>query len=265
MKMLSALPLCVVLAAPVLAGEMMTTTSAKSPAPAPAAEEPAPYEAGRGLLTTEGPSGLFMNPTSATLPQGAFTAQYCFFLPENDSSPWGHGYMAAYGVTDWAEIGVIGLYVDRPGEDPFATGPFARVRLLKDEGWVPQFSIGGYSRFGDDATETIGLFGAFYKRLPLDEDGVFKSLGFHAGVRQNWLDGPDDPFRVYGGIELQLPLRLYLVGEVSSQDEDVETDVPYSFGLQWRAGGINISVAGIQNGNLDDPGFYFGIGSQFSF
>jgi len=262
MNYLPVLPLCLAVVLPAMAGEML---SSKGSPPSVSLAEPAPYEAGRGLLTTEGPTGLFINPTSATLPQGAFTAQYCFFLPENDSSPWGHGYMASYGVTDWAELGIIGLYVDRPGADPFATGPFARIRLTKDEDWMPQFSIGVYTRFGDDPVETVGLFGAAYKRLPLDEDGFFKSLGFHGGLRQNWLDGPDDPFRVYGGLELQLPLRLYLVGEVSTKDSDVDADVPYSFGIQWRAGGINISVAGIQNGNLDDPGFYFGIGSQFSF
>jgi len=43
---------------------------------------PAPYEAGRGLITLEGPSGMFINPTSATLPKGAYTAQYCLFFPE---------------------------------------------------------------------------------------------------------------------------------------------------------------------------------------
>jgi hypothetical protein len=245
-----------------LGGEV-TTTAAKGPVAAPPPEEA--YEAGRGLLTTEGPSGLFINPTSATLPKGAFTAQYCFFLPENDSSPWGHGYMASYGLTDWAELGVIGLYVDAPGENPFATGPFARIRLLKDDGWIPQFSIGGYTRFGDDPTETIGLFAAAYKRCPIDENGFFKSIGFHAGVRQNWYDGPDDPFHGYGGIEIQLPYRFYIVGEISSRDDDTETEVPYAFGIQWRAGGVNISVAGIQAGNQDEPGFFFGIGSQFSF
>ncbi len=253
----------VALAAAATAGEMSSTTAAKQ---APMAlSEPAPYEAGRGLITLEGPSGLFINPTSATLPQGAFTAQYCFLLPENDSNPWGHGYMLAYGVTDWAEIGLIGNYIDIDNaDDPFATGPFARIRLTKDEGWMPQFSIGGYSRFGDDPLESHGIFAALYKRLPIDEDGFLKSLGFHAGVRNKWLDGPDQ-FNVYGGLEVQLPYRFYLVGEVSSKDSDTQSEVPYAFGIQWRAGGVNISVAGIQDGTFDEPAFYFGIGTQLTF
>lgn len=264
MKIPSSLLLFAAAAVSAVAGEVSLTSSDKISITNPD-ESLIPYEAGRGLLTTTGPTGLFINPTSATLPGGAFTAQYCFFRPENDSSPWAHGYMASYGLTDWAEIGVIGLYVSVPGDDPFATGPFARVRLLKDEGWVPQFSVGGYSRFGDDAAESRGAFAAAYKRLPIDEKGFVKSVGFHGGLRQDWDAGgaEDDPTHVYGGLEVQLPYRFYLVGEVSTRDG--EPDMPYAFGIQWRAGGINVSLAGVQNGNLDEPGFYFGIGSQFAF
>src|SRR5215204_4899285 len=58
----------------------------------------APYEAGRGLLTLEGPTGMFINPTSATLPQGAYTAQYCTLFPNTDDEIVGHGWMASYGI-----------------------------------------------------------------------------------------------------------------------------------------------------------------------
>ncbi len=233
--------------------------------PVTAAAPEAPYEAGRGLITLEGPSGLFINPTSATLPAGAFTGQYCFFLPENDSDPWGHGLMLAYGVTDWLEVGAIGNYVDVSG-DPIGGGPLARIRLTKDEGWVPQISIGGYSVFGDDPVARYGAFGAFYKRIPIDENGFVKSIGIHGGLRKTWHDGAfEDVFNVYGGLEIQLPARFYLVGEVSTRDDDAQKEVPYAFGIQWRAGGINVSVAGIQDGTLDEPGFYFGIGTALNF
>ena len=246
MKLVTPSTVVILSAATLLGGEM--TMSSKGPVAPPPPPPDAPYEAGRGLLTLEGPTGMFINPTSATLPQGAFTAQYCFSLPENDSNPWGHGALLAYGVTDWLEVGGIASYVSlESADDPLAGGPFARVRLLKDEGWVPQFSIGGYSAFGDAAVERYGIFGAFYKRLPIDEDGFLKSIGFHAGVRQTWHEDPiDDNFHVYGGVEVQLPLRFYIVGEVSSKDSDSQDDVPYAFGIQWRAGGVNISVAGIQ-------------------
>lgn len=226
-------------------------------------EEPlVPYEAGRGLITLEGPSGLFISPTSATLPEGAFTAQYCVFFPNHDTVV-GHGALLAYGVSDWLEVGGVGNYVNVPGDNILNGGPFARVRLLKHDGIIPQVGVGGYAKFGDN--ENYGSFAAAYWRIPIDENGFLKAIGIHAGARYNWFDADiDDQFRGYGGLEFQLPLRIYLVGEISTKD-DADADVPYAFGLQWRAGLVNISVAGIQNGNLDEPSFYFGIGTALSF
>jgi len=228
----------------------------------------APYEAGRGLLTLEGPSGMFINPTSATMPAGAFTAQACYFNPNLDSSVNGTGLLVSYGVTDWFELGLVGNYVfleDAIGDDLAVLGPMARVRLLKDEGLLPQLSLGYYGKFGDAAAETNTGFLAAYKRFPVgDESGFVKSIGLHLGGRFSSLDANDVSVG-YGGLEVQLPYRLYIVGEISTKDSDVHSDVPYAAGIQWRAGGINISLAALQTGGLDDPGFYFGIGSQLSF
>lgn len=236
---------------------------APAPAPAPAGI----YEGGRGLITTEGPSGLFINPTSGTMPAHAATLQYCFLLPTNDfSEVMGHGMLLGYGVTDFIEIGAIANYIDfDQGDDPSAVGPYVRARLLKDSGFIPEVSIGYYGKFGDDALDQQAIFAALFKRIPIgDESGVVKSFGVHTGVRQVW-DTPEDDetFQVYGGVEMQLPLRFYLVGEVST-DNKVGT-TPYAYGVQWRLGGVNISVAGVQAGNFDEDAFYFGIGSQMSF
>ena len=236
----------------------------------------ADYEGGRGLLTAEGPTGMFINPTSATLPAGAFTAQYCFFLPNNSTSPaMSHGAIASYGVTDWLEIGGLFTAVDtdagRPrfrNADLFAGGPLVRLRLMKDEGALPQLSIGGYFRMGD--IETYNAFLAAYKRVEINPDGFLKSVGFHAGMRQSWVasgggDRSDAPVG-YGGIEFQFPYRIYAVGEISTTDRDSGgSATPYSFGLQWRAGGINVSAAFLNNGAQREPSFFFGVGSQFRF
>src|SRR4051812_45337703 len=40
--------------------------------------------ASRGNITLEGPSGMFLNPTSATLPQGTFASGYCAVLTNQD-------------------------------------------------------------------------------------------------------------------------------------------------------------------------------------
>ena len=233
--------------------------------------EPTPpaYEAGRGLITLEGPSGMFINPTSATIPKGFSTIQYCMFLPNQNTDVIGNGLYGAYGVTDWFEVGAIGKYIDVPGGgDPSGVGPFARLRLMQHDGLIPQLSIGGYAQFGDDPLTNYGMFSAGYWRIPLDEDGIFKSLGIHAGIRENWYDlGPGDAFHAYGGLELQLPLRLYAIGEVSTQDDDRDREeAPYAFGLQWRLYGVNVSLAGIQTGDLPKgPALYWGIGTGFQF
>ena len=75
----------------------------------------------------------------------------------------------------------------------------------------------------------------------------------------------------YGGLELELPLDFYLVGEVSTRESGRgETKVPYALGVQWRQGLINISAAGVQRGDLEGLGggglkFFFGVGLGFQF
>lgn len=220
------------------------------------------YEANRGLVTLTGPSGMFINPTSATLPQGAFTAQYCFFLPDFDfDGTMAHGGLLSYGITDWLEAGALLLFLtDTPQGTVFAAGPEVRVRLLKHDGWIPQVSVGGYGHIGDDLIEDAGVFAALTERFDLQSD-FLQSIALHAGVRENWTHS-DDSFRGYFGLEFQLPARIYLIGEVATESS-VDNEVPWAAGLQWRAGGINISAAAMQSGASSDVGFWFGIGTQF--
>src|SRR2546423_12947036 len=44
----------------------------------------------RGLITLEGPSGMFLNPTSATVPQGTFDAGYCLILTDRETKKLGN-------------------------------------------------------------------------------------------------------------------------------------------------------------------------------
>lgn len=229
----------------------------------------APYEGGRGLITLQGPTGLFINPTSGTMPAGAATVQYCLFSPNVDSNVIGNGLLIAYGITDWLEFAVLTSYVNiSDADDLAAAGPQVRARLIKNEGFIPQISVGYYGRYGDSALVNSNIYAAAYNRIPLAEDGVVKSLGLHYGIRNSWADsGDNSDLRGYGGVEIQLPLRVYLVGEISTENQNTDAPLPYSYGAQWRLGAINISVAMIRDGDLatDDAGFYFGIGSQFSF
>ena len=229
----------------------------------------APYEAGRGLITLEGPSGMFINPTSATLPKGAYTAQYCLFFPNQDTDVVGHGMMASYGITDWLEVGAVGNLVDlNAGVDREVAvgGPMVRVRLLKDESWWPQFSVGAYAKWGTPALNQIAAFAAAYKRLPISETGPVRSFALHAGIRQTWFDDSaieSDSFNGYFGAEIQLPYRLYLVGELSTKGDQRNgrrpKSNPYAWGAQWRLGGVNLSVAAIDQDGTGRVGIYSGV------
>ena len=248
------------------------TLSSKNPAPPVVVEEE--YVGGRGLLTMEGPTGMFINPTSGTMPEGAFTAQYCFFLPNWSSSDplMAHGALLSYGVTDWLEVGALLSYLDiDKGGDFFSGGPMVRARLLKQDDIMPELSVGFYAYFGDK--EEYNPFIALFKSFEIDRDGFLRSVGFHLGVRERFIEkGPfagndsDTPVG-YFGVEIELPLRLYLVGEVSTKDKDYSDSTPYAFGVQWRLGGINISVAATDPGFpfVDEPSLFFGIGTQLTF
>ena len=228
-----------------------------------------PYEAGRGLITLEGPSGMFINPTSATLPKGAYTAQYCIFFPNQDTDVVGHGLMASYGITDWLEVGAVGNLIDLNAgvsREVAVGGPMVRVRLLKDESWWPQISVGAYAKWGTPALNQIAAFAAAYKRVPISDSGPVRSIGFHAGMRETWFDDSvvqSDSFNGYFGAEIQLPYRLYLVGELSTKGEQRNgrrpKSNPYAWGAQWRLGGVNLSVAAIDQDGTGRVGVYSGV------
>lgn len=227
------------------------------------------YEGGRGLLTLEGPSGLFINPTSGTMPKDHGTLQYCLLFVNNETDTVGHGLTGSYGFTDYFELGGHGKYLDAVGtENTTIYGPLARLRLTKDEGVMPQASVGYYSSFGDEESGKNNqhtAFAALYKRLAIGEDAPVRAVGFHLGGRNAWMEedfnnGQDSSLVGYGGLEVQLPLRIYAVGEIQTKDDDLQEEQPYAYGLQWRAAGTAISAAMVQNGTFDEASFFFGIG-----
>jgi hypothetical protein len=236
-----------------------------------------PYVGGRGLLTVEGPTGMFLNPTSGTAPAGKFDPQACvLFFDVNGDHATGYGLLLTYGVTDWFEIGTYGLLVDGlnpavTGEETLLAGQInARVRLLRDEGGLPEVSVGGMIQEGHDPLRRHTLYIAASKGFDFGTHGLFQGARVHAGFRQFWQD-PDvheeeEGSIFYIGAELKLPANWYLVGEVSTKD-DVYEHTPYAVGLQYRGsvGGLlsGLTIAVMQPGNSDDPAFYFGIGVTF--
>lgn len=221
-----------------------------------------------GNITLEGPTGLFLNPTSTGLEAGEFIAQYCVAILEvNDNNLIGHNAIASYGFTDWLEVGTILNVVDLDdaGNDQAIAsgGPFARIRVLKETPVYPEFSLGGISLIGNDALEKHTLFFAGSKGLGLKNIGSPVDARLHVGVRQFWLQSGDSDQVGYFGVEIILPKHLYLVGEVSTEP-DGATETPYSVGIQARhPEGYGLSLAAIQPGDQDEPGLFVGIGVNF--
>jgi hypothetical protein len=238
----------------------------------PVVEVPTARES-RGLITLEGPSGMFINPTSATLPQNEFILNYCVLFFDRETNVVGHGILLSYGVRDWLEIGFVGnlLDVNSPGpprgderEDTFVFGgPMARIRLLRDREWWPELSVGGYVKWGSPAFNSANAFVAISKTIPIDEKGFLKTVTFQGGFREAWLDEPapvSNVNRVYGGLEVQLPWRLFLIGEVTQRNDKVDPrEIPYAAGIQWRGRSFGCSLAVLQNGGESRPGIYFGV------
>jgi hypothetical protein len=229
------------------------------------------YEGGRGLITLEGVSGMFLNPTSGTLPARSITAQYCVaILERDDHTEHQHTTFLSYGITDWLEVGALGRLNDPPeGSTVGGGGPLLRLRVLKDEDWLPELSGGGFLREGNDRVDKRTVFVAASKRLGFEENPLqLRSLRGHAGFRYIWQNSDVNEANAaifYGGLEVEFPYDLWLVGELSN-DTDVFAHQPYAFGLQWRPTRVvGLSLAGAQTGGEDQMGLYVGIGGTLAF
>ncbi len=227
------------------------------------------YIGGRGLITLEGVTGMFLNPTSGTLDEGKFTVQYCAVVTYKDGdNEVQHTAMASYGLTDWLEVGLFGRITDLANSDSDlgAGGPLARVRLLKDQDWIPELSVGAMLREGHGRLTKRTVFLAASKRFEVDDEGFLRSIRVHAGVRQIWQDSEfNNPRGTIGyvGGELELPHQLFVVGEVSTRSNLVDK-TPYSFGIQWRPQEhFGLSIAAAQAGASEDLAVYAGIGISF--
>src|SRR6266436_2008907 len=87
----AAILFCLLSAPEAFGGSGVTYDSKETPTleQGPTVEIPVARES-RGLITLEGPSGMFLNPTSATLPQGVFSWGYCIVFTNQDTNILGH-------------------------------------------------------------------------------------------------------------------------------------------------------------------------------
>jgi hypothetical protein len=234
----------------------------------PIVETPVTVRESRGLVTLEGPSGMFLNPTSATLPQGTFAFGFCSVLTNQDTDILGHHMFFSYGLRDWLELGVVADLFnfditggEVPQGDYGSGGPMARIRLLRDRGSWPEISLGAYAKWGTDNFDSSNVYLAVSKMVPIDEKGFLKTVTFQGGFRESWLEAPDrNTNRFYGGVEVQLPHNLYLVGEVTQFARSKDKFTPWAAGIQWRGRVFGLSAAIAQSGDDSPPSIYLGIG-----
>ena len=279
--------------------EPLETLSAEEPdhsaEPIFFAKNNGPYVGGRGLITKEGPTGMFLNPTSGTMPSGSLTAQVFATvikpLPNQDQFGW-YNALAAYGVNDWLEVGALGTLVDRSNsrtnpatgqlqgdnQSVMAGGAYGRVRVMKDHEAWPELSVGGILLEGNEILSRRTIFLAASKRFVINEDGFVKAFRLHLGGRHFWQrEGDELSFRTwsylqqrdgedtvgYAGGELQFPKHIYLVSEVQTK-ETGDRYIPWSAGLQLRhPSGFGLSLAVLQPGFQSSLTAYIGIGVNF--
>jgi hypothetical protein len=227
------------------------------------------YVGGRGLITAELATGMFINPTSGILNHGQFTLQYCARIfhtsgPEKDTVV-SHGAIAAFGLLDLFEVGVAGLLRDLPGplDNQMVGGPTVKVRLLKDQGPLPEIGIGAILLFGDTGLERQTVYIAVSKGLTLSDGRFFRSIRGHVGFRQTWFEEGDDGSFGFVGLEVEVVRYTYLVAEVSNKSAGFE-HIPWAAGLQLRhPAGFGFTLAAAQYGNQANPGIYVGVGINF--
>ena len=272
LKIFGTLVLLGLLAAPAGFAASQTTYDSKQSStddskPGPIVEVPVTVRESRGMITLEGPSGMFLNPTSATLPQGVLAYGYCFILTNQETDILGHAMFMSYGVRDWLELGVVANMVnfrinDELPKGSYGTGgPMARIRLVRDRDCIPEISLGAYAKFGTDHFDSKNVFLAASKTVPIDEKGFVKTITFQGGFRESWIEDPDrNTNRFYGGLEVQLPGNLYVIGEVTQFAGRKDEFMPWAAGIQWRGRKFGITAAIVQSGDDNPPSIYLGVG-----
>lgn len=230
---------------------------------------PPGYTGGLGLITTLGPTGLFQNATSGIAPKHAFSVESCMAFKENNSDHFqSNGVLLTYGVTDWLEIGGFGLFAY--GLNPAAAGDsdlqmgqaHARVRLTRDEGAMPEITVGGIAGFGDDPLVAHSLFVSASKGFELSEGDVMRSIRLHGGVRQTWPEAGSDITTAFAGVELEVVRNLFVIGEINTSDESYQR-TQWSAGLQYRSSSFGMSFAVLQDPFESNETIYVGIGVSY--
>jgi hypothetical protein len=244
-----------------LAGEASWDAGSSAPA--------SDYVGGLGNVTGFGLTGLFQNPTSGILPEGALLVQDCFGIAQTVGDNFQtNGLLVSYGVNDWLEVGgffasAFGLDPARVGDSDFYAGQAqARVRLVRDEGIMPEISVAGVAGFGDDAISKHSMLLMASKGVSLAEGDIMRSARLHSGVRHDWRGVGIEVTTAFIGLEVEAFRNIFLIGDVNTKDDSF-IKTPWSAGVQYRDKGFGLSLAIVQDGNRTDETYFIGIGVSY--
>ncbi len=227
------------------------------------------YVGGLGNVTGFGLTGLFQNPTSGILPEGALLLQDCFSIAETAGDHFNtNGLLVSYGVNDWLEVGgffssVLGRTPVPGGDSNFYAGQAqARVRVQRDEGLMPEISIAGVAGFGDDFLSKHSALLMASKGIDLSDGDFMRSARLHGGVRHVWTGRGDEITTAFVGLEVEALRNVFLIADVNTRD-DSYIKTPWSAGVQYRSNGFGFSLAVVQDGQRTDEAYFIGIGVSY--
>jgi hypothetical protein len=225
-----------------------------------------------GLITKEGPTGMFLNPLAEVSPPKTINAQTCWLRQELPAgvAHW-NIFMLAHTLPTATELGLLGnLNSPEGGSVEGAVGGFLRQLVVPEAQWLsitPALAVGATAFHTDISTEGFNTrataFAALSKTLTPPEFRV--PVRAHLGGRFVNFADPTDSSDVTGyiGLEVGVLRNLRLIGEVNTQTK-VDTTTPFAVGLQFSLAKLGISVAAINTGRADTPGLFFGIGFPFA-
>jgi hypothetical protein len=225
-----------------------------------------------GLITKEGPTGMFLNPLAEVSPPKTINAQTCWLRQELPAgvAHW-NIFMLAHTLPTATELGLLGNLNSPEGRSvEGAIGGFLRQLVVPEAQWLsitPAFAVGATGFHTDIGTEGFNTrataFAALSKTLTSPEFPV--QVRMNLGGRFVNFAEPTDSSDVTGyiGLELGVLRNLRLIGEVNTQTK-VDTTTPFAVGLQLSLAKLGISVAAINTGQADTPGLFFGIGFPFT-
>jgi len=231
-----------------------------------------PIHAFPGLITKEGPTGMFLNPTAEVSPPHTINAQTCW-LHQNQMegvSDW-NIVMVAHTLPTATELGLLVRLVTPQGNSTeSAVGGFLRQLVWPEARWLPitpAFAVGATVFHNEISTPGLNVRGTAFAALSktLTPPGFLVPVRAHLGGRFVNFSNPTDANDVTGylGIEANVMTNLRLIGEVNIQTK-VDTRTPFAVGLQFSLAKLGISASAINTGRSNTPGLFFGIGFPFA-